>query len=117
MIEVRRDDGELCGYVEPSDGGGWRASTVFGAVLGVHGHESAARQQVESEALVALAERWTLLDGESGEEHVVVIQHAGPGEVTLALGYYSMPGVPTVTIAAADLAGGRWVLRRGADEA
>lgn len=111
MDEVRRDDGELCGYVGPSDGR-WVARTVFGAALGDHDDPAAAERQVLAEGLAALSERWLLADAETGAEEVVCIVEAHPGEVTLALGYYSMPGVPTRTFTAADLAGGRWALRR-----
>lgn len=111
MTEVRREDGELCGHVEVH-GDRWRALTVFGARLGEHDTEAAAQEQVLQEGLAALADRWNLVDGRSGDEQVVRIQHASPGEVTLALDYESVPGVPTLTVTAEDLAAGRWRLER-----
>lgn len=111
MIEVRRDsDRELCGFIAAADRG-WQALTVFGGVLGEHvGHDDATAQ-VHAEGLASLAERW-LYRAQPGEEwQVVCIQEARPGAVRLALDYYSMPGVPTVTVTADDLAAGA-ALRR-----
>jgi hypothetical protein len=109
MEEVRREDGELCGYVAELDGR-WSALTVFGATLAEHDTEDDARGHVADEGLAALSDRWTLVDGESGVEEVVCIQQASPAEVSLALGYYSLPGVPGVTIPVAELRSGRWRL-------
>jgi hypothetical protein len=39
---------------------------------------------------------------------VVCIQEANAAAVTVALGYYSLPGVPTQTITAAQLRSGEW---------
>ena len=112
LIEVRRDaDGELCGHVERR-GPRWLALTVFGAPLGDHGRRRDAVDQVLREGLASLAERWTLRHGETGEEEVVCIQEASADGVTVARGYYPVPGVPTLTITAAELAAGVWVLRR-----
>jgi hypothetical protein len=60
--------------------------------------------------LAGLADHWTLVDGASGAEQVVCIQHASPAEVSVALGYYALPGVGTLTISADDLCSGRWRL-------
>lgn len=111
MVEVRRADGELCGFVVER-ARHWQALTVFGGPLGDHPDGGAAEDQVLAEGLAALTERWLLVDGETGTEEVVCIVEAHPGEVTLALGHYSMPGVPTRTLTAAELAGDRWDLRR-----
>ncbi len=106
--EVRRaSDGELCGHVDERSGQ-WYAVTVFGAVLGRHEHRQGAVEQVLTEGLASLAERWRLRQGQSGEEEVVCIQEANAAAVTVARGYYSMPGVPTLTITAAQLASGEW---------
>ncbi len=61
-----------------------------------------------TEGLASLAERWTLRHGDSGDEEVVCIQEANASAVTVARGYYSMPGVPTLTITAAQIASGEW---------
>jgi hypothetical protein len=111
MDEVRRDDGELCGYVTELDGH-WLALTVFGATLAEYDTEHDARRHVAAEGLAALADRWTLVDGVSGVEEVVCIQQASPTEVSLALGYYSLPGVPDRTIPVDELTSGRWRLER-----
>ena len=110
--EVRRQtDGELCGHVEER-AGAWYAMTVFGAVLGRHDDREAAAAQVRTDGLASLAERWTLRNGETGDEEVVCIQEANGTSVTLARGYYSMPGVPTLTITAAQMSAGEWALHR-----
>lgn len=112
MEEIRRDDdGELCGHVAPF-GGGWRSLTVFGAVLGQHDDRDAAERHVLTDGLASLAERWTLRNGTTGDEEVVCLQEADPASVTVALGYYSMPGVPTLRITAQQLASGEWELHR-----
>ncbi len=112
MIEVRRiEDNELCGYVDLG-GREWHALTIFGGRLGTHDRRDDAEHQVLDVGLASLAERWTLIDTASGEEHVVCIQQASPSSVTLALGYYSLPGVPTRTLSVSELADGRWQLHR-----
>lgn len=103
MIEVRRpSDGELCGHVV-ADGSNWRAVTVFGGLLGRHDAEADAERQVREEGLASLAERWMYRENPSAEWQVVCIQEASPTSVRLALDFYSMPGVPTVTLSRADL--------------
>jgi len=110
MDEVRRDhDGELCGHVDERDGE-WRALAVFGAELGRHDDRDAAVQQILEHGLACLAERWTLRDSSTGDEQIVCIQEANPTSVTLSLDYYSMPGVPTLTITRDELDSGRWSL-------
>ena len=112
MEEVRRPtDDELCGHVEQCDGQ-WRALVVFGSLLGIHATRDTAVQQLLDEGLASLAERWTLRRGESGAEEVVCIQEANASTVTVARGYYSMPGVPILTITTRQLAAGEWVLHR-----
>ena len=108
---TRPSDGELCGYVEHRNGD-WLALTVFGAVLGSHRERQRAADQVLDEGLSSLAERWTLRHGRTGDEEIVCIQEVSADSVTLALGYYSLPGVPTLTITLAQLASGEWELRR-----
>lgn len=112
MDEVRRaTDDELCGFVDRRDGR-WLALTVFGAVLGGHGGEAAARDHVLAEGLASLTERWTLVEGATGEEEVACILEANPLQVTVARDHYAMPGVPTLTISADQFAAGEWELRR-----
>ena len=111
MEELRRpSDGELCGHVELR-AGRWCALTVFGAQLGSHERREDAVDQVVTEGLASLAGRWTLRRGDDGEAEVVCIQEANASGVTVALGYYSMPSVPTRTISAAQVASGEWVMR------
>lgn len=112
-LEVRReDDGELCGYVTATADGRWEATTVFRAVLATFDDEHDARRCVVDRGLASVAERWMLVDRHSGDEQIVCIQQMSPDQVTLALDYYSLPGVPTRTVATTELgAGGRWQLR------
>jgi hypothetical protein len=111
LVEALRrpSDGELCGYVEERDGK-WYALTVFGAVLGRHDQRESAVDQVLNEGLASLAERWTLRNGDSGDEEVVCIQEVNRGAVTVTRGYYSLPGVPTLTITQDQIASGEWQL-------
>lgn len=111
MIAVHRPgDGELCGFVDQRDGV-WQAMTIFGGRLGEHDGPDDARRHVLQTGLAALADRWTLVDLDSGEEEVVCIQEASRSHVTVALGYYSLPGVPSATFSSDDLAD-RWRLIR-----
>jgi hypothetical protein len=111
MEAVKRPvDGELCGHVDLRDGV-WCALVVFGAVLGCHSTRKDAVAQVLSEGLASLADRWTLQSAD-GAEQVVCIQEANEQTVTVALDYYSMPGVPTLTITSSEFADGRWRMHR-----
>jgi hypothetical protein len=112
VIEVRREaDDELCGYVDDA-GGGWRALTMFGAVLGHHATREGAERQILAEGLSCLAGVWTLRAGDGGEDEVVRIQEASPAGVTVARGYYVLAGVPTLHITRAEIEAGTWVLTR-----
>jgi|GEM_PF-2772635 len=106
MIEVRRaSDGELCGHVQQADGG-WHSLTVFGARLRAHETRAAAEEHVLARGLASLAERWMYRADPAAEWQLVCIQEADPGSVRLALGYYSLPGVPTVTLSRQQLDSG-----------
>ena len=112
MLEVRRPtDDELCGFVDEGDGV-WHALTLFGGHLGSHDSADDAQQQILEVGLASLADRWLLVDSVSGDEEVVCICEVSPASVTVALGYYSLPGVPMRTIARDDLDRGRWRLQR-----
>jgi hypothetical protein len=111
VIEVRRDgDNELCGYVT-EEAGGWLASSMFGGRLCRRGSYDEAVQAVLSDGLASLASHWMLSGPDIEGEQIVCIQNASPQTVTVALDYYSMPGVPTVTLSRADLEAGVWRLR------
>jgi hypothetical protein len=112
MEEVRRPgDNELCGHVTATEGS-WSALVVFGAVLGHHPTRDDAVAHVLSEGLASLAERWRLRRSDGSLDEVVCIQEANTHTVTVALGYYSMPGVPTLTITASEIAAGVWSMHR-----
>ena len=103
MIEVHRpSDGELCGHVRPF-ADGWQSLTVFGGILGTHDTQHAAEAHVRDEGLASLAERWMYRPDPSADWQVVCIQEASAESVRLALDYYSMPGVPTVTLSRQQL--------------
>ena len=108
---ARPHDGGLCGFVAERDDR-WAALVVFGAALGTHDRREDAIRQVREDGLATLAERWTLVNGETGDEEVVVIVEANTSAVMVARGYYSLPGVPTVTVTAEEIAAGRWRLRQ-----
>ena len=111
MDEVRRPiDGELCGYVDHRNGT-WCALVVFGVVLGRHDDRDAATEQVLTSGLAVLSERWTLRNPTTGSEEVVCIQEVNSDAVTVALGYYSLPGVPTLTVTTDELRQGVWELQ------
>jgi hypothetical protein len=111
MDEVRRhEDGELCGFVDER-GGRWLALTLFRGSLGRHARRDDARAQVLRDGLAALAERWTLRHRD-GDEEIVCIVEATPTEVTVARGFYALPGVPTLTIRADQFVTGEWEMRR-----
>jgi hypothetical protein len=98
MIEVRRpSDGELCGHVR-SVADGWQSLTVFGGTLAIHPDEAAAIAHVHEQGLASLAERWWYRPNTSAEWQVVCIQEASTDAVRIALDFYSLPGVPTVTL-------------------
>jgi hypothetical protein len=84
---------------------------VFGAVLDYHSTCEDAVNHVLSDGLASLAEQWTLRSAASSDE-VACVQEANENSVTLALGYYSMPGVPTLTITRDELDAGTWILHR-----
>ena len=109
--EVRRDDGELCGFVA-ADADGWCALTVFGGLLGTHATADEARDQVADLGLRSLAERWVLTDTASGEQELVGIREVSPGHVVVGDAWYSLPGEQIRTIAVAELQSGRWRLER-----
>lgn len=111
MLEVRREgDGELCGHVQ-EDGDDWLVLSVFGGVLRRCPTRDEATQAVLSEGLDALAAHWILSGPGVDGDQIVCIQDARPRSVTVALDYYSLPGVPTMTIVRADLDAGRFQLR------
>lgn len=98
MIEVRRDDdNELCGCVAEA-GDRWLAMTVFGAELGHRDDYDEAVQLVLDEGLASLADHWVLSGPNADGEQIVCIQQASQGSVTLALDYYSVPGVPSLIL-------------------
>lgn len=112
MDEIRRsDDGELCGHVVERDGE-WLALAVFGGELGRHVLRDAAERHVLNDGLASLAERWHYRAGATDDWQIVCIQEASPASVRLALDYYSMPGVPTLTLRREDLDGGHSLVLR-----
>lgn len=111
MQEVRRaGDDEPCGYVEEVEGG-WGAYVVFGALLGAHDTREDAVRQVLHDGLASLTDLWTLRDPAGSEQRVRIVE-VSPDAVTVALGYYVLADVPRVTVTAADLRTGVWVLTR-----
>ena len=110
MREILRDDGELCGFVQER-GEQWNACTVFGVTFATHADEQSAARDVLHRGLQLLADRWELRARCEDEWHTVCIQEANPRRVRLALGYYSLPEVPTRTISVDELRAGEFELR------
>lgn len=111
MRAIHRDDGELCGFVR-ADGASWHAVSVFGGLLDVADDEPSAERVVREVGLPALAERWLLTSDATSGEEIVCLQEASPAGVTVAIGYYSLPGVPTQRITRAEIDRGDYRLRR-----
>ncbi|MCW0214726.1 MAG: hypothetical protein OJJ54_15315 [Pseudonocardia sp.] len=89
--EVRRDDGELIGFVEPEPAGSWRYLTVFGGELGTAADEGSAVAELHRLGLGVLLERWWF----RGEP--VTIVEASPGRVRVQVGGMALaiaPGRP-----------------------
>ena len=107
---MRREDGELCGFVEERHGR-WRALTVFGATLCDTDDEQAARRVVLMQGLASLARRWELRARCEQEWQTVCIQEVSPHHIRIALGYYSLPGSPATEIAVDDIRSGEFELR------
>jgi hypothetical protein len=84
---VRRDDGELIGFVEPDGDGGWRALAVFGGELATAPDREAAVAEVRAAGLGVLADTWWYHDGT--EWVPAVIREAGPGRVVALVGHAS----------------------------
>jgi hypothetical protein len=104
--EVRRaGDDELCGYVREDDGR-WQALTVFLGVLAGFDTRHEAQGFVVDHGLSSLQRHWQYRAAPEGDWQTVLIQEARPGQVRLALGHYSLPGVPTLVVTAEDLASG-----------
>lgn len=110
--EVRRpEDDELCGYVDGTERR-FRALTVFLGVLAEFESEEQARQHVADHGLASLHERWQFRATPDAEWQTVLIQEARPGWVRLVLGYYSLPGVPTIELAMDEASQAEVVLPR-----
>ena len=111
MEPIHRADGELCGFVRCVEGR-WEAVAVFGSRLKWTSSRAMAEQIVREIGLASLADRWVLTSRLDGREQVVCVQEASPNGVTVALDYYSMPGVPTLRITREQIDGGEYSLRR-----
>lgn len=112
MQEIRRSaDNELCGYVRERDGV-WESLTVFLATLAHHTNRADAVDHVERVGLTALGDVWEYRDEGSDHWEPVRIVEASPTRVTIAIGYYSLPGVPTVSLPAAVVGTGGRLRRR-----
>jgi hypothetical protein len=111
MKAIHRDDGELCGFVR-GEHAAWHAVSVFGGLLEVTESETSAEHVVRDIGLSSLAERWLLTTDSSSGEELVCLQEASPAGVTVAIGYYSLPGVPTQRITREQIDRGEYRLRR-----
>ncbi len=115
--EVRRDDGELLGFVRPTDDGRWAGLAVFGGTIGTRPTVAAARALVLEDGLASLADRWFYRPAGDGDWQVVRIQEAWPGRAVGVVGLYALPDVPPFEVKAADLAAGAEMTREPPDGA
>jgi hypothetical protein len=115
--EVRRDDGELLGYVRPTDDGRWAGIAVFGGTIATRPTVAAARALVLEDGLASLADRWFHRPAADGDWQVVSIQEAWPGRAIGVVGLYALPGAAWFEVTAADLAAGAEMTREPPDGA
>ncbi len=101
-IEVRREDGELVGFVA-AHGDRWQARTVFGAPLATADDSDEAEEVLLGTGLAVLAERWWL--HRDGEWLPVAVLEAGPGRVTVQVGRFPEPLDRPVTLTGEAAAG------------
>ncbi|WP_433234907.1 amidohydrolase family protein [Streptosporangium sp. CA-135522] len=80
--EVRRDDGELLGRAVPTSGG-WQATTIFGAPLGVPGDHDEALSILHSRGLACLSDPWWVRIGDDPTWRQSQIIEAAPDRVRL----------------------------------
>lgn len=106
MDEVRRDDGELCGFVV-GVANGWESRTVFGAVLRVHETRQEAVEYLVHHGLAVLAEHWTYHSVPNGDGEIACIVEASPTGVTIVVDYYPTPGAPRFTLTPEQVRAGR----------
>ena len=81
-VPVRREDGELIGFVTET-GAGWQALTVFGHPIDVADDRGGAEARLHAVGMSYLAERWELCEGRDWIS--VQLVEASPSEVTVQL--------------------------------
>lgn len=81
-VPVRREDGELIGFVAEGDVG-WQPLTVFGHPIDVAGDRGDAEARLHAVGMSYLAERWELREGQ--EWVSVQLVEASPSAVTVQL--------------------------------
>jgi len=79
----RIDDGELLGYLVPTDDGIVTPVTVFGYPLDPAGARGHAERRLDEVGLDYLADRWTLKVSEHAEAISVEIVEANPETLTV----------------------------------
>jgi hypothetical protein len=82
------------------------ATTQTFITIGAFVDQAEAEAHVLDHGLAVLAEHWWYRQQADDEWQIACIIEARPGEVRLALDYYPMPGVATVTVTRSDLADG-----------
>ncbi|MCK0113572.1 hypothetical protein MWU75_15610 [Ornithinimicrobium sp. F0845] len=81
-IPVRREDGELIGFLA-EDSSGWQPRTVFGHPIGEVGEREAAEDRLHAIGMSYLAEKWEVRDG--ADWIGVQLVEASPTRVTVQL--------------------------------
>jgi len=81
---LRQEDGEVLGYLEPVDAGGYRPVTPFGHPVAGTGEEDDARAALDSLGLAYLAEPWLLTVPGRDEPVTVRIVEVTPQRMRVA---------------------------------
>ncbi len=79
----RNDDGELLGYLVPTEGALFTPVTVFGYSLGPAGAREQAERRLDEVGLGYLADRWQLHVADHPEAISVEIVEANPKTLTV----------------------------------
>lgn len=89
---LREEDGEVLGYLQPLEGGGFRPVTPFGHPVAGAGEEDDARAALDSRGLAYLADRWLLRLPDREEPIAVRIVEVTPERMRVANADYGYEG-------------------------
>ncbi|MDQ6657908.1 MAG: hypothetical protein M3Z00_06760 [Actinomycetota bacterium] len=99
--EIRRaDDDELLGFVSHY-AGAFRATTVFGGLLGEHPDADSAERQLRDSGLSSLAERWWIYSDDHWQRCWLI--EASPERVIAVIATHAFQAQPQVVPAGTPL--------------